>query len=613
MAANLNSILGEISSRFFSFMMREIIFSAFLFILILVLSRFLRKKSPLLHIGLWTLVLIRLVLPPGFSNPVAKYNVLNNVRFINEVNNIFSEFNTQEYQNHTSSIQSVSSTQNALVSERETPKIDNPSNNLQVSSLKIAVLGIWLFGFLITLSIYIRKYLYFHRLIWNSSHLQDEHCHVILAHWRKAFKVKRRVKLVYSQQCLLPFTMGVFKPVIYLPQSLVETDDNELLSSVISHEVTHIKHFDALWIKFQNLIQSLYFFYPIVWYVNSRIHLARECLRDTQVISHGEITPKILGSGILSLLRMNLVGSADFLYLPRFGNEKKRVSYRLRNLKSKHVLMYQRILIYLFLAGFGVYIIPIFGSIQSNGALANDHKSGGVRLGNIRGIDAPSEKWSAAAEDENNFASTSKKHTNNKSDSTEKHQKSPERTESGIEECVKSIKVRTTPQKDQLPALVEIPNRIVEERPGIIGLDKVDVESSAKGEENDGEKKGDRSVLNSAGGALGRLIETGPDTPVRLAGQYTPPKLINKVKPRYPLKARQAHVEGVVILEATTDVYGKVIHVKVLRSIPVLDRAAVEAVQQWIYKPMIINGRPRSVIFKVTVTFILERLPRFLI
>jgi len=75
------------------------------------------------------------------------------------------------------------------------------------------------------------------------------------------------------------------------------------------------------------------------------------------------------------------------------------------------------------------------------------------------------------------------------------------------------------------------------------------------------------------------------------------------VEPLYPEIARQARVEGVVIVEATTDIHGRVQYVKILRSIPLLDQAAVDAVRQWVYEPMIINGRPRGVIFTVTVTF----------
>jgi len=78
------------------------------------------------------------------------------------------------------------------------------------------------------------------------------------------------------------------------------------------------------------------------------------------------------------------------------------------------------------------------------------------------------------------------------------------------------------------------------------------------------------------------------------------------VEPVYPDIARQARVEGVVIIEAVTDIYGRVQHVKVLKSIPLLDQAAVDAVRQWVYEPMIINGRPRSVIFAVTLIFQLK-------
>jgi TonB family protein len=94
--------------------------------------------------------------------------------------------------------------------------------------------------------------------------------------------------------------------------------------------------------------------------------------------------------------------------------------------------------------------------------------------------------------------------------------------------------------------------------------------------------------------------------PVRAVGEIKPPRLIKQVDPRYPEIARQARVEGVVILEAETDVYGRVQNAKILRSISLLDQAAIDAVRQWIYEPLMINGKPRGVIFTVTVRFTLD-------
>ena len=85
-----------------------------------------------------------------------------------------------------------------------------------------------------------------------------------------------------------------------------------------------------------------------------------------------------------------------------------------------------------------------------------------------------------------------------------------------------------------------------------------------------------------------------------------PPKPIKKVEPVYPESAKKAGIEGVVILEVITDEYGRVMKTTILRSIPELDQAAIDAVKQWVYEPKIIEGEPRGVIFTVTVVFKLK-------
>jgi TonB family protein len=94
--------------------------------------------------------------------------------------------------------------------------------------------------------------------------------------------------------------------------------------------------------------------------------------------------------------------------------------------------------------------------------------------------------------------------------------------------------------------------------------------------------------------------------PIRITSDIQQPKMIKRVEAVYPQIARQARIEGTVIVEATTDIYGRVQTVNVLRSIPLLDKAAIEAVKQWVYEPAIINGKPREVSFTVSVQFKLE-------
>ena len=100
-----------------------------------------------------------------------------------------------------------------------------------------------------------------------------------------------------------------------------------------------------------------------------------------------------------------------------------------------------------------------------------------------------------------------------------------------------------------------------------------------------------------------------PAGPIRITNGLKPPTKVFQVDPVYPIMARQAHIEGIVILEATIGVDGKVIDAKVLRSIPLLDQAALDAVRQWQYTPTLLNGAPVPVIMTVTVTFTMPQPP----
>ncbi len=85
-----------------------------------------------------------------------------------------------------------------------------------------------------------------------------------------------------------------------------------------------------------------------------------------------------------------------------------------------------------------------------------------------------------------------------------------------------------------------------------------------------------------------------------------PPRPIKRIDPVYPEPARLAGVEGTVILESEVDEHGKVSAVRVLKSVPLLDQAAIEAVRQWIYEPVVIDGKPQRMKTTVTVAFRLD-------
>jgi protein TonB len=156
-------------------------------------------------------------------------------------------------------------------------------------------------------------------------------------------------------------------------------------------------------------------------------------------------------------------------------------------------------------------------------------------------------------------------------------------------------------------APVEVPEEIVPEE----GLD-LGVEGGVAGGVEGGVPGGvvGGVVGGVPGGVVGGVVGGLPDAPppppqkaIRVGGQIKEPKKLKHVAPEYPDIAKQARVQGVVILECTISPQGKVTDVKILRGIPLLDQAAVTAVRQWVYTPTLLNGVPVPVIMTVTVNF----------
>ena len=115
------------------------------------------------------------------------------------------------------------------------------------------------------------------------------------------------------------------------------------------------------------------------------------------------------------------------------------------------------------------------------------------------------------------------------------------------------------------------------------------------------------------GGVIGGIISSTPvavpkiATPqrVRVSQGVTQGLLIRKVQPTYPPLARQARIQGTVILQAQISKTGDIENLTLVSGHPMLAPAAIEAVKQWKYRPYILNGEPVEVDTQVTVNFAL--------
>jgi TonB family protein len=90
---------------------------------------------------------------------------------------------------------------------------------------------------------------------------------------------------------------------------------------------------------------------------------------------------------------------------------------------------------------------------------------------------------------------------------------------------------------------------------------------------------------------------------IRIGGNVAKSQLKQKVQPHYPREARDRRIQGTVRLHVVLSTAGKVQQLDVVSGDPILAKAAADAVHQWVYKPMLLNGEPVEVDTTVDVVF----------
>jgi TonB family protein len=121
----------------------------------------------------------------------------------------------------------------------------------------------------------------------------------------------------------------------------------------------------------------------------------------------------------------------------------------------------------------------------------------------------------------------------------------------------------------------------------------------------DSSDSGALSGIISSNAAAPAAPEIRPDTegPVKVGGNVKEPRLVSRAMPEYPLVAKEAGIQGDVIMKTTIDAKGNVVNVQVVSGPQMLRGPAVAALRRWRYEPSTLNGQPIAVQMLVTIKF----------
>jgi beta-lactamase regulating signal transducer with metallopeptidase domain len=251
-------------------------FALLVVVLILLDLVFRKRVRATLRYGVWMLVIVKLVLPPTLHIPTSAFYWLEpQVMTSRSQLSYVDEF---EY--------------DAYYAEESTSQGDRPQKvesakqlpSMPAITWPVLMLYLWGMGIAVLLTLVIQRTLFVRSLLGQTQPAPDS-MDALLKEGCSKLDLKGPVQIRLSHAIASPAVCGLIRPMILLPTHLLDKLSHEAIYKVIMHELVHIRRKD-LWVNWlQTLLNAIYFYNPLVWWVNSHIRMIREQAVDEVVLA----------------------------------------------------------------------------------------------------------------------------------------------------------------------------------------------------------------------------------------------------------------------------------------------------------------------------------------
>lgn len=449
-----------------------------------------------------------------------------------------------------------------------------------------------------------------------------------------------RAEVRYVPGIRQPVTFGVRPAVVLLPER-VRDQSPDVQRAVLAHELFHVQRRDWVWLLLEELVRAVFWFHPAVWWLVSRIQLTREEVVD-------EMT--LLVACRRSTYVQALLAFADTPpFTPVAAFARRRHLFRRIALISKEAAMSSKRLIAscavmaTVIAAGGWYAVVAFPLTQGvprpateapgQGTGALEKQARPITPENPiprRVSSTPAEYPPEAAALSISGPVTLRVTLDDVGRVAEARViglslKNPDGFSVSFNNVstadIESFLSRASAGQGQDPAAVTaaITALMRSAREAVLAW-RYDSPAEAPLSFNVTINFGSEKRSAAGGSTVSHRSMPPPPPPpppppapefekdaLKVGGNIAPPAKIRDVKPVYPEEAKDARIQGVVILELRIDEEGAVSDARVLRSIPQLDQAALDTVRQWAFTPTLMNGKPIPVVMTVTVNFTLAK------
>jgi TonB family protein len=427
-----------------------------------------------------------------------------------------------------------------------------------------------------------------------------------------------RAEVRYVLATPQPATFGLFRPVVLLPAALREAPSG-IRDAVLAHEFVHVKRRDWAWLLCEEIVRAVFWCHPAMWWLVSRVQLAREEVVDAVAVA----TTGRKRDYVKALLAFS--DDATLAPAPAFAR-RRHLFHRIVLLSTEEVMSTRRILV----SAVALCLVIAVGAWSAVAAFPTqtgvsslfqleagpvEQRASAVTAENLPlATHVEPATLPAVADAERASATVTLRTVVDESGNVAEVRLAGlsfmvdgiSATISGtrLEEFFAKASFRTGATASRVTAdtLRPVLEALIESAATAVRQSRYDAPRNGPVVFNTivQFRAGESAAVIRAVSVMERMPTDGA---IRVGGNVKPPVKIKDVKPVYPLDARDAGVQGVVILEVRIEPDGRVASAQVLRSIPLLDQAALDAVNQWEFMPTLLNGAPVPVLMTVTIQF----------
>jgi uncharacterized protein (TIGR03435 family) len=202
-----------------------------------------------------------------------------------------------------------------------------------LASLPVILAAVWVCGFVAILMVWFARWRHVSAGIRNTAPLREGREVEALRRLEQAGGIRRKIEIFLSRASLEPGILGIVKPVLVWPQGISDRLDDAHLDAILAHEVWHVRRNDNLAAAVHMMVEAIFWFHPLVWWLGARMVDERERACDEEVLQLGS-QPQVYAESILKICEF-CVGSPLACVAGVTGSDLKK---RIANIMNRNIV-----------------------------------------------------------------------------------------------------------------------------------------------------------------------------------------------------------------------------------------------------------------------------------